>query len=371
MDVAGLVRQLGSEDFAEREEATRRLSTLAVDAPPPELLGALRSPDPEVRDRAGRVVKTLREHIAFSREWGAVAHLPRGERFAKRGQIDLYVASTAASKLKADDDRLWLPAFEIGVTTAEKAGLKGDRLPQGPAWVKHFPSYRKNLLNDTMIRTDGVFTRRKTDHFIFYGAILAAGVDEPQSIQGLIVSRGKVRVHNEVNRSLVLATGDLDIGGMIKGAIICDGDVVMKGMIGSFVIARGNVTVEGYGYENTVIAGGTVTFKKSVPLPNQQTLPKESENHINESVSKPLGYITFFELSTVGVEAKAVDKAVQITAVADGKPFADAGVKVGDMVTEVNGKKPIRPNRCVGCSAIPSRSEMPPSSSSAAARSRP
>jgi S1-C subfamily serine protease len=35
-----------------------------------------------------------------------------------------------------------------------------------------------------------------------------------------------------------------------------------------------------------------------------------------------------------------VDKAVQVSTVADGKAFAKADVKVGDIVMEVNGKKP-------------------------------
>src|SRR5262245_22389211 len=54
VDVAALVRQLGSEDFAEREAATERLSTLKVDQVPPELLAALKSSNPEVRERAAR-----------------------------------------------------------------------------------------------------------------------------------------------------------------------------------------------------------------------------------------------------------------------------------------------------------------------------
>src|SRR5262249_49756568 len=162
---------------------------------------------PEIRDRAARALAALKQHIVRERERVALSRLPREERFARRGQIDLYVASTAATQLKAEDDRLWLPAFEVGVSTAERAGLKGDRLPQGPAWVKHFPTYRKNLLYDNMIRTDGVFTRREKDYSVFYGAILAAGVDESQLIEGLIVSRGTVRVRKSLNNSLVLATG--------------------------------------------------------------------------------------------------------------------------------------------------------------------
>jgi S1-C subfamily serine protease len=31
---------------------------------------------------------------------------------------------------------------------------------------------------------------------------------------------------------------------------------------------------------------------------------------------------------------------MKVTAVAEGKPFAKAGVKAGDVITDVNGKKP-------------------------------
>jgi membrane-associated protease RseP (regulator of RpoE activity) len=123
--------------------------------------------------------------------------------------------------------------------------------------------------------------------------------------------------------------------------VICDGDIrVGENMIKNLIIARGNISVEGWGYLNTLIVGGTVTFKKPLPLEPGQKLPKDRESAIEEHVRKPLGYITFFELSTVGVEVKVADTAVSVAKVAEGKPFAKAGVKVGDVVAEVNGKKP-------------------------------
>jgi membrane-associated protease RseP (regulator of RpoE activity) len=142
--------------------------------------------------------------------------------------------------------------------------------------------------------------------------------------------------------SLILATGDLASAyGISQSVIICDGDVrVCENVVKSLIIARGSVMIEGWGYQNTLIAGREVIVKKPVPLPNGQQLPKGSENIIEEYARRPLGYITFFELSTVGVEVKLADKAVQVTAVADSKPFAEAGVRVGDIVAEVNGKKP-------------------------------
>lgn len=341
VDIAALVRQLGSEDFAERETASRRLATLSVDSPPAELIDALTAQNPEVRDRARRAIKALEVHIVRERERAVLSRLTREERFAKRGQVDLYVASTAATKLKTNDDRLWLPALEISGSAVTKAGLKGDLLPNCILSAKNFSSYRKAVIQNKLIRTDGVFTSDRKGYFVFRGALLTAGVDEPQSIEGLIVSRGEIRVKKDINNSLVLATGDVDVGSMLKSTIICDGDLrVNKGMCGCFVIARGNVIVDGWGYENTVIVGGTATFKKPVPLPNQQTLPKEMENRVQERVVRPLGFITFFELSTVGIEVKLAGKAVKVAAVAEGKPFADAGVWVGDIITEVNGKKP-------------------------------
>src|SRR5262249_35184595 len=61
---------------------------------------------------------------------------------------------------------------------------------------------------------------------------------------------------------------------------------------------------------------------------------------VQEKVPRPLGYVTFFELSTVGVEVKEADGVVKVTAVEEGKPFAKARVKAGDVITAVNGKKP-------------------------------
>ena len=101
VDVAAIVRQLGSEDFIQREKVSRRLSTLSVDEPPPELLSAQKSPNAEIRDRARRAVAALNKHIVRERETA----LPRPTFlaqvcFARRGQVDLDAASTAANKLK-------------------------------------------------------------------------------------------------------------------------------------------------------------------------------------------------------------------------------------------------------------------------------
>jgi hypothetical protein len=256
------------------------------------------------------------------------------------------VASTAANKLRTDDDRLWLPAFELGVKTAAGTEVKPDRYPRrsspGPGWViiKDFSTYRKTLLNDILIRTADPFIMNSKGYIFCVGGIMAPGVDLDKQLRGLVVSRGTVRLRKGLESSLVLATGDVIVEEMNYSTIISDGDVRLIASVQSLIIARGKVVVEGHSEQNTIFAGGTVTLKK--PYVNSEGLRRKIdwEDHVQSGVSRPLGFITFFELSTVGVDVSVSDKAVKVVAVEMGRPFDHAGVWVGDVISEVNGKKP-------------------------------
>jgi membrane-associated protease RseP (regulator of RpoE activity) len=119
--------------------------------------------------------------------------------------------------------------------------------------------------------------------------------------------------------------------------LVCDGDVsVAEQHIGqSVVVARGNITAP-WGADNIVLmAGGKVTYE------NKGKVGEDGKSYqvIVEDKPNTLG-ITFFELSTVGVEVKVADSTLRVSAVAEGKPFAKAGIRAGDTITEVNGKKP-------------------------------
>src|SRR5262245_11407795 len=59
-DIAGLVRDLGSEEFATREKATRRLLELGI-ATRDALLAAAADADAEVRARARAILATVSE----------------------------------------------------------------------------------------------------------------------------------------------------------------------------------------------------------------------------------------------------------------------------------------------------------------------
>lgn len=334
-----LVRQLRSEDFAAREAASQRLSEMALD-PPPELLTATKSDNPEVRARAAQAAQAMRMNLVLR-------CLPRGQRFADKGRIDLFVAATAVWKLKPDDPRLWEPAQDLGRRLIGKAEMTGDRKPQNcPSSFKDFATY-KRLTPPQFTRVDDVYQRQDPQEesppkLFILEAIQAAGVVDLGGINhNLIVSRGKVYTDSAIQASVVFANGDVTArNGLIHGVIVCDGDVTITDnqITVGLIVARGSITAKFGADRSVLIAGGTVTIGKP-----REGVAEGRENVIKENEIKPLGYITFFELATIGVEAKVVGKAMQVTAVAADKQFAAAGVKVGDIVVDVNGKKPDSP----------------------------
>jgi hypothetical protein len=354
-DVAALVRRLGSEDFPAREAASAALVALAVDEPPAELLAALQSADPEVRRRAADAVRAIRAAAARR-------PLTRDGRFAARGQADLYVASAAALTCKAEDDRLWEPAFKLAVRAVRDADM-GQR---GPYRFAHcgFAEYRKNLIDFAC--TDGTYTRLERD--ADGGLALTSGVAAQASAvrleflwSGQIVSRGPVGGRNWKD-SCVLANGDVTLEGVHGSVVVCDGDATFERVSNSLIVARGKIAVRGYATACTLIAGGTVTVGEltaaqrrpaiAPPRPGedmvfynkmlQQWLLQKKLDRVDvrERDANPLGFIAFFELWRVGLTVATADGPVTVARVATGLPCATAGLKAGDVILSVGGKKP-------------------------------
>ncbi len=332
--VEELVEQLGTGPVAQREEAEKRLSAMTVD-PPPEVLAALKSSNLDQRERAARVAQAMRWNVA-------VTKLPRGQKFAEQGRIDLFVAATAVWDVKSDDDRLWVPAQDLGRLLIGKAEMKGDRKPHNcPSTFRDFATY-KRLFGPVFTRVDERYVcpdERSANPVLFYReAIQAAGVDCLTSLSySLIVSRGSVRVEKIIQTSVIFANGDVTVpGGLSCSVIVCDGDVTVadESISKTLIIARGSITVKDHVGEATLIAGGKVTIGP------QRKVPGERISVIKENETNPLGFVTFFELHRVGLEVKVADKAVQVSAVAAGKACEKAGLKTGDAILEVGGKKP-------------------------------
>lgn len=209
--------------------------------------------------------------------------------------------------------------------------------------------------------------------------IQAAGVNESEPLTGLVVSRGPVRTKRVIDQALVLATGEIDAERVMESVIICDGDVRVRGGVSkSLIVARGNILLKGITHTSTMnpdgsrrvvrrgdpditwagastlVAGGTVRAKIPGPPvlipgsdPDSQARNKFARAdfaairvEVREKQVNPLGYITFFELRQIGLEVKAADGGVRVVKVTAGTAAERAGLKAGDAILEVGGKKP-------------------------------
>jgi hypothetical protein len=310
---------------------------MAID-PPPELVAAAKSDNPELRERAAKAAQAMRANVVPAR-------LARGQKFAEAGKVDLFVSATAAWGLKPDDRRLWLPAFDLGQRLIEKAGMTRIRKPNGcPAAFEDYDEF-VNLCRPRFTRVDKVYVRKDAMTLplsSYNEAIQAPGVAEPRAIGcNLIVSRGSVTAGSAINMSVVLASGDISARTLMhKSVLVCDGDVTITGgpIFGCVVVARGNITAAEGAATSVLMAGGKVTLGK------ERVTKKQAENgHYNvvvEGEPNTLG-ITFFELlDTLGMQVKAEGGIVTVTNYKVRGAFAKSGADVGDVITAVNGKQP-------------------------------
>lgn len=273
--------------------------------------------------------------------------LARGKKFIERGQIDLFLVASAAWAVKGDDLRLWEPASDFGRGMIERAGMTGDRKPQGsPSSYKSFAAFLSIIkpdfkrMNEPYLRLD---PNKAIPPAVYYPeAIQAPGVTDPTGIADcLVLSNGNVRAALGIQHSVVFATGDVTARtALISVVIVCDGDVtVTDGRISqSVIVARGNIIASSDARCAVLMAGGTVQC-----VYGPRGAPKGGDaNVIVEKKPNTLG-ITFFELHRVGIEAKAAEKVVTLTAIKAGSAAARAGLKVGDVVAAVGAKKPTDP----------------------------
>ena len=259
----------------------------------------------------------------------------RAEGYVQSGKIDLLVANSSVWELPASEERLWLPTFELGKRVAEQGKLRWPLEHKGGSdFTTFLAGYDPTLMKtETPFREPPAVGKNKLGACRRI-AIVSPEVTTTRTISdSLVISRGLVQSKG-VGWSVIFANGDvLCDDDLTNAVVISGGDIRLKRLNkDSVLIARGNITAP-VALGCTLLAGGTITFteKKWTPQdPNLQNIVKEGE-------SKPLGFITFFELSQIGLEATDKDKAVRVAKFTDASPLRKAGVAVGDVVMKVNG----------------------------------
>jgi hypothetical protein len=337
-EIEDLIRQLGDDSFEKR--AAARLLMERDDAAP-ALRKALKSADPEVKRWANEILEELARR-EDRRELGRLAD------FAKRGEIDLAAELLVRRAQWRDEEAAWQLMTGLAAHLIERTEKDLGKLaipPRDRKWP--VGDFRQYLMREKpKIQSTG---RIVHDEQSGVGPVVARA-DDIQfvgPISGdLLVSAGPVR-GLEMSKygppmligSVVFACGPVTVGGSLaRSVVICDGDVTVLdgGCSTCLIIARGDIICRDLGArESRIIASGKVRLPKVAN--NRGAIIKENEPDL-------LGFVKFFDPARAGIEVEAAEGGVRVKQATEGKPFARAGLRAGDLVTELGGAPTTSPD---------------------------
>jgi hypothetical protein len=360
--IVGWVRQLGDPDFAVREAATRKL--MRHPKAFPAVREASRSSDAEVARRAADILKV------YGR-LEAERSLPKIKAHVRDWEPDLFVERVL--RYGGNEDHVWLATIDFGYASyellvqRERALIKNPRrrggipagLPEKDLVLERRGGTTHTLSPDTRMVTDRGW-------YFFRGRSLAVGTLPALRLAVVEDSLRAVGLVNFafVNGPVSIVTGPpapwpLNIRGesksVLSGVMVCDGDIDFPDLgkadyegIGGVVVSNGTVRCPKY-ISGMILATGDVYIPEGAKI--QYALiraggkihaPKKydvSDSELIENAPDPTAPFKFFELSRVGLAVKAADGGVRVEKAEEKKPFAAAGLRKGDVVTAVDGKK--------------------------------
>jgi hypothetical protein len=289
-----LIERLNSDDFHAREAATRAL--LEREDALPALRKALRSRHTEVRRRAGEILKSLQAKSSPKRKQRLLARI-------KDGQVDEFIDQMLAQPDQVDE-QTWQALLDLTKRILARANKQGGkRIPFPVVGRRRDEAVLPEVIDNGDIRNRRALANRLTSDCGAVGSVL--------------VSQGPCRFEQRVVQSIVFVNGDLDVispagAGLIGNCVVfCDGSIETGDVGKSVLIATGPIKI-------------TVKHPDAVVIPNARNA---------------LGLLKLFDTRQAGVEVEEARAGVVVKAVLDGKPFAKAGVRAGDRVLAIGGKK--------------------------------
>ncbi len=328
VQVAALIEQLRSDRFEEREKATRAL--LDLDAIPAELRAAVKSPDPEVRRRAARIVRSIDKRHAQT----ALSEVPE---LARAGEVDQAIERVVrwAEEDPRGDSQKALHKLAWKLAQANRYHrVRLDPLLNYADGSLLLPPRRGPIAEGPWeIRTSRGPLKFENDRGWGRFFLRGAGVSVRGTGGGIITSTGPVKVDGgRNNKCLIFSCGPVSVESEQHGEpflIVCDGDVqVRTSIIDSLIVARGKVSLLNT-YKCAIFAGGAID-------PDVVDSGRMSVFRSNDSTG--LGIVKFFDPAKAGVEVAAGKGGVTVKKAHKDKPFA-AILRVGDLVTAIGDVK--------------------------------
>jgi hypothetical protein len=297
--VAELIKSLDSDDFRIREDAT--LALMQRPDARPALLVALRSSSAEVRKRARRVLDVFQPELAKRRARQLLNRV-------KNGEVDQVIEHMVDSSDRVED-AVWAELVRLAERIRARANLEHKKSVP-------FPPLGKSRRLATADKIANLDKDRDLDG---WNALARSVRDRVGVVRCVLVSQGPVHCHEQIAHSLVFANGDVEVrrrdgpgaGSIHDSIVFCDGSVTTADVARCIIIATGTVTIRGANEGNVVVI---------------------------QNARDVLG-LKLFNTSQVGIETEESGGRVLVKNLWPDRPFAKAGFRVGDQLTEVNGEK--------------------------------
>ena len=316
------IKQLAGSD-----EATHRAAAAKLQATPeaiPALRKAVASTDLTLHWRAEPL---LREAL-----------YRKGRHMLEGYPIDVFLERLLRLNDPNDEEAYWRVATEFAgrIVDLEKRNFKTGFYHIETMPVYDFRKYRDKLpipiigpRQPLTERDEICVTRRETVQFS----------DRMSHAWSIIATPGSIRT-GDIFGSVFLAGDSITVKSPEISMVIADGDIAATESIrASIIITRGAVRSRRDIEKSFVLSGGPVEFGTN----KQKQVGRSVNSTIRERTPKLLGWVRFFETADAGIDVTAADGGVKVAKLTDGLPLAKAGLKVGDVITAVDGKPAANP----------------------------
>ncbi|HEX5269280.1 MAG TPA: PDZ domain-containing protein, partial [Gemmataceae bacterium] len=253
---------------------------------------------------------------------------------AKGGAIDCAVEKFVRRDRWEDETACWkvLADLEDKLTDLERQAYGKPSRRQPDRRLKHNSANMAELAHAAGLPPDGA--GRGTLHLWEKENRWVLRAEEVQKgkrfFDFLVALSGGAFIRGEFAYCAIFSCGSIACNGVDDSLIVCDGDFTAQGHVSSsLVIARGTISCGGGVTGSRLISCGQVRLKYPQAVTGSKVVEKEP---------RPLGFVKFFDPADVGITVEPADGGARVKSAEKGKPFAEAGVRAGDLITAVNGQ---------------------------------
>jgi hypothetical protein len=318
-EVESLVKQLGDNNFAIRDQASRRLE---------QTPGALAQLRPylkhdvlEVRRRVAELVEKLsaKNFKSLLRE------------IVERKQdapLDLLIDLVVENRERMDEDD-WKGV--LNAIACVRSNLLPD--PKAKTWV---PNPKEGFLEFPLVRAEslGRFDRP------FRKKIVGGRIEtQNQFTSTLIITSGSFEPSEVLLKCIVLANGSILMFRSSSGLVFSNEDIKCQGLINSMVIAKGSVDAtrltDNTIFQSVVFSGGDINCDHlcdSTAIARGRVNAKRVTRSAVFEQSAKSARVSYFSMKAVGLTLLADGKAFRVEKVVAGSRASKCGFRIDDLL---------------------------------------